>query len=95
MVQKEENLDRKLAQQEHREDEYNRKERALADAQKPLPRFDLKKSIMASVTTENSVAESPNVVAKLEGADPSLKNEYVLVSAHLDHLGVGSPGNPV
>jgi ribonucrease Y len=34
VVQKEENLDRKLAQQEHREEEYNRKERALADSQK-------------------------------------------------------------
>jgi len=34
VVQKEENLDRKLAQQEHREEEYGRKERALTDAQK-------------------------------------------------------------
>jgi Zn-dependent M28 family amino/carboxypeptidase len=61
----------------------------LADAQKPLPRFDLKKSLTASVTTENSAVESPNIVAKLEGSDPALKNEYVLLSAHLDHLGVG------
>jgi Zn-dependent M28 family amino/carboxypeptidase len=66
---------------------------ALADAQKPLPRFDLKKSITASVATENSAVESPNVVAKLEGSDSSLKNEYVLVSAHLDHLGIGVPTN--
>ena len=35
--------------------------------------------------------ESPNVVAKLEGSDPTLRQEYVLVSAHLDHLGVGAP----
>jgi len=34
---------------------------------------------------------SPNVVAKLEGSDPALKNEYVVYSAHLDHLGVGAP----
>lgn len=66
---------------------------ALADAQKPLPRFDLKKSLTASVATENSSVESPNVAAKLEGSDPSLKNEYVLVSAHLDHLGTGMPIN--
>jgi Zn-dependent M28 family amino/carboxypeptidase len=66
---------------------------ALADAQKPLPRFDLKKSLTASVTTENTSVESPNIVAKLEGSDASLKNEYVLVSAHLDHLGVSAaPG---
>jgi Zn-dependent M28 family amino/carboxypeptidase len=36
--------------------------------------------------------ESPNIVAKLEGSDPRLKNEYVLVSAHLDHLGVDASG---
>ncbi len=64
---------------------------ALADAQKPLPRFDLHKSIAATVTTENSTVVSPNIVAKLEGSDPKLKAEYVLVSAHLDHLGIGAP----
>jgi hypothetical protein len=32
---------------------------------------------------------SHNVVAKLEGSDPALKNEYLVYSAHLDHLGVG------
>lgn len=64
---------------------------ALADAQKPLPRFDLHKSLTAHVTTENSKVESPNIVAKLEGSDAVLKNEYVLVSAHLDHLGIGAP----
>ncbi len=68
---------------------------ALADAQKPLPRIDLKKSISAVVTTENTAVESPNIVAKLEGSDPSLKNEYVLLSAHLDHLGVGADGKAV
>jgi Zn-dependent M28 family amino/carboxypeptidase len=66
---------------------------ALADAQKPLPRFDLKKGLTAAVVTDNSTVESPNIVAKLEGSDPVLKNEYVLVSAHLDHLGIGAPLN--
>jgi Zn-dependent M28 family amino/carboxypeptidase len=66
---------------------------ALADAKKPLPRFDLKKSLSASVTTENTSVDSPNIVAKLEGSDPKLKQEYILVSAHLDHLGTGAPTN--
>ena len=35
--------------------------------------------------------DSRNVVAKLEGSDPQLKNEYVVYSAHWDHLGVGRP----
>lgn len=64
---------------------------ALADAQKPLPRFDLGKRVTATVVTETSQVESPNVVAKLTGSDPKLAAEYVLVSAHLDHLGVGAP----
>ena len=64
---------------------------ALADGQKPLPRFALNKSLTATVVEENDRAESPNIVAKLEGSDPILKREYVLVSAHLDHLGIGAP----
>jgi hypothetical protein len=64
---------------------------ALADAQKPLPRFALCRNLRATVVTERSRVDSPNIVAKLEGSDPKLKSEYVLVSAHLDHLGVGEP----
>jgi Zn-dependent M28 family amino/carboxypeptidase len=64
---------------------------ALADAQKPLPRFALGKSVRAKVATEQTKVESPNIIAKLEGSDPTLSKEYVLVSAHLDHLGVGAP----
>lgn len=33
-----------------------------------------------------------NVVAVVEGTDPKLKNEYVLLSAHYDHVGVGKQG---
>ena len=36
---------------------------------------------------------SPNVVAKFEGSDPSLKSEYVVYSSHSDHLGIGQPVN--
>lgn len=64
---------------------------ALADAQKPLPRFALGKSIHATVTTETSQVTSPNIAAVLPGSDPLLKSQYVVVSAHLDHLGVGEP----
>ena len=34
---------------------------------------------------------APNVVGILEGSDPELKEEYVLFSAHMDHIGIGSP----
>jgi Zn-dependent M28 family amino/carboxypeptidase len=33
----------------------------------------------------------PNTVGILEGSDPELKDEYLLFSAHMDHLGVGRP----
>jgi len=62
---------------------------ALADAQKPLPRFDLKKRMTATVVTEKDAVVSPNLVAKLDGTDPEAG--FVAVSAHLDHLGVGEP----
>ncbi|HKV04697.1 MAG TPA: M28 family peptidase [Candidatus Acidoferrales bacterium] len=36
---------------------------------------------------------SPNVVARLQGSDPKLQDEYVVFTAHLDHLGIGEPVN--
>jgi Zn-dependent M28 family amino/carboxypeptidase len=66
---------------------------ALADAQKPLPHFALGKSVAATVVGETSHVVSPNIVAELKGSDPALAKQYVLVSAHLDHLGVGAPIN--
>ena len=34
---------------------------------------------------------APNVVGILEGSDPVLKEEYVVFSAHMDHIGIGPP----
>ena len=64
---------------------------ALADDSKPLPLFPLHFRLKASVAATYSHLTSPNIVAKLEGSDPKLKSEYVAVSAHLDHLGIGAP----
>ncbi|RLD71444.1 MAG: hypothetical protein DRJ29_03430 [Bacteroidetes bacterium] len=36
--------------------------------------------------------ETSNVVATLKGSDPALTNEYVVIGAHHDHLGMGGPG---
>jgi hypothetical protein len=65
---------------------------AAAEAGKPLPRFGLKTRLGARVRVERSRAESQNVVGVLPGVDPALRREYVVVSAHLDHLGKGHPG---
>jgi len=66
---------------------------ALVDAGKPLPRFPLHASIRATASVERSEVESQNVIAVLPGSDPVLKDQYVVLSAHLDHLGVGEPIN--
>ena len=65
---------------------------ALADAGKPLPKFDLKENFRTHVAIEKLPGiRSTNIAALLPGSDPRLKNEYVVLSAHLDHLGVGRP----
>jgi Zn-dependent M28 family amino/carboxypeptidase len=64
---------------------------ALADASKPVPRFDLKPRLKATIAATREKLTSPNLIAELEGQDPKLKSEYVVVSAHLDHLGIGEP----
>jgi len=63
----------------------------------PLPRFPLAVRIRARVGVSRRTARCHNVVGVLPGSDPRLKNEYVVVSAHLDHLGLGTPinGDPV
>lgn len=60
-----------------------------------LGSFDLnaekKLSLHIAVTSERNHTE--NVVGILEGSDPALKNEYVVMSAHLDHIGLSAPQN--
>jgi Zn-dependent M28 family amino/carboxypeptidase len=63
---------------------------ALADASRPLPRFALAYRLKADIVARRSRLVSSNIVAKLDGQDPKLKSEYVAVSAHLDHLGIGA-----
>jgi Zn-dependent M28 family amino/carboxypeptidase len=64
---------------------------ALADSGAPLPRFDLPARLRATVAVDESEAVSDNVVGLLPGEDQKLKTEYVALTAHLDHLGVGQP----
>ncbi len=64
---------------------------AMAKDRKPLPRFPLPLSIRSRAHLEQHEIVSDNVVAKLEGSDPALKSEYVVLSAHIDHLGIGQP----
>jgi Zn-dependent M28 family amino/carboxypeptidase len=64
-----------------------------AKQHKTLPHFALAVSLEAKTKVEINKVESANIVGKLSGTDPVLKNEYVVLSAHLDHLGIGEPVN--
>jgi len=66
---------------------------ALGKARKPLPHFALPLSIRTRAKLKKKSIDSANVIAKLPGSDPVLKNEYVVLSAHIDHIGIGEPIN--
>jgi Peptidase family M28 len=61
------------------------------NANKPLPHFPLAGKVVASVAVIRSEVKSQNIVGLLPGSDPQLSKEFVAVSAHLDHLGIGQP----
>lgn len=69
-------------------------ERIVAAADKPAgnpQRFALPLSIGVKLRTEEQRMTSVNVAGLIEGADPVLKNEVVVLTAHLDHIGL-TPG---
>jgi Zn-dependent M28 family amino/carboxypeptidase len=65
----------------------------VADAGRALPHFPLPTMIRARVTVQSQDVESHNVAGVIKGSDPALAGEYVVLTAHLDHVGVGAPIN--
>jgi Peptidase family M28/PA domain len=63
-----------------------------ADASKPQG-FPLPVTARMRVVSHHEAITSPNVVAVLPGSDPKLSQEYVVYTAHADHLGIGKPIN--
>jgi Zn-dependent M28 family amino/carboxypeptidase len=66
----------------------------LAAAEAPegaMKGFDLPRSLDATLDSELKEVQSENVVGLLEGSDPKLKDEVVVLSAHLDHIGITPP----
>ncbi len=55
--------------------------------------FELATHVSMATQSTHSDVESANVVARLEGSDPALKNEHVVYVAHIDHFGRGVPMN--
>jgi hypothetical protein len=65
---------------------------AAADAGQPQG-FGLPGMLTLSATTGLRRTESANVLGLLPGSDPNLRNEIIVITAHLDHLGRGSAVN--
>jgi Zn-dependent M28 family amino/carboxypeptidase len=57
-----------------------------------MPHFDLPARLSAVIDAEVKAVTSENVVGILPGSDRALREEYVVLSGHLDHLGVKSSG---
>lgn len=49
------------------------------------------KTLKIHLPVKSEPGHAENVVAMLEGSDPVKKNEYVVISAHLDHIGLSAP----
>ena len=64
------------------------KAQAATRAFRPVPL-----GLTASMTIRNTLRriESQNVVARLEGSDPAVRDEHVVFTAHWDHFGIGEP----
>lgn len=57
---------------------------------KPDPR-ELPTRISARTKTDYTTLASVNVIGRWRGSDEALRDEHVVYSAHLDHVGVGEP----
>jgi Zn-dependent M28 family amino/carboxypeptidase len=58
-----------------------------------LHSFALPASVRMHAVSKHREVPSPNVVGILRGSDPALSQEYVIYSAHTDHMGIGRPIN--
>ncbi len=65
-------------------------EQQLNRTRKPAS-FVLPVTVTGHAEVEEEKVQTANVVAMLEGNDPALKDEYIVIGAHCDHLGMGGP----
>jgi Peptidase family M28 len=65
---------------------------ATARASKPQA-FLLPVSAHIHTVANQTVITSPNIIAELKGSDPALRDQYVVYTAHVDHLGICPPVN--
>ena len=58
-----------------------------------LPNFEIPGALRAQLHVTQRDISSPNVIAKLSGSDAKLKSEFLVIAAHLDGYGFGTPVN--
>jgi hypothetical protein len=64
-------------------------EQVFSTAKSSKPQgFALPVSARIHTVAAESVIESPNIVGELKGSDPALRDQYVVYTAHVDHLGI-------
>lgn len=60
---------------------------AMEGEEATYPRFDLPHTVTLRQRTLSEPFTDPNVVGMIRGSDPELADEYVVLTAHLDHIG--------
>ncbi|HXH99255.1 MAG TPA: M28 family peptidase [Sphingobacteriaceae bacterium] len=67
-------------------------QKAISQTGKPMP-LTFNSSLNIDVQTNYKGIEAKNVLGYLEGSDPKLKNELLVITAHYDHVGVDASGD--
>ncbi len=60
---------------------------AWLDEKQATQSHSTERTLKLRLRTRRISAAAPNVIGWLEGSDPELKNEYIVIGSHLDHLG--------
>jgi hypothetical protein len=67
-------------------------DQAFAAARAGQPQaFPLAWSARIHAVSKHTSFDSPNIIAELAGSDPALRDQYVVYTAHVDHLGICPP----
>jgi hypothetical protein len=67
-------------------------EKKLYETKKPYS-FSVNVKVNGKTEILRELAGTRNVMMLLPGEDPKMKNEYIILGAHFDHLGMGGPGS--
>jgi len=67
-------------------------EKQLNESRQPKS-FRINKTVDAATEVVKKHEKTQNIVAYMEGSDPRLKDEVIVIGAHYDHLGFGGPGS--